>query len=690
MRSYKTVVQKTVIALILLSLVLSGMVLQQAAAQESDNGSSTTNTSQIDTEHVFTDSITLTDHLQYFMPLILDPRPPAVGVSAVYTASETGNPFAAFLPSTEIENNKLNFVVSGYNGLATPVPVSIRWTVQGPCEFSKTYQAEIEALSGNWLHPIQDDVPTCLGIYSAEMNMEYQGTIGTQNYINSTYFVVSTESALVHLTGPGEPSKHGFDRGRLPTLSQMQTWWTNSPYWVYNLYIGGISLYYKNEPLDAAWVYQAAQQGWSFILTWVGPQAPCSRFQHRMTPNANIAYLEGRSEAAAAVQAAEALGFLGEKSIYYDLESYSGATDSCRDIAKEFMRGWTEQLHELGVRSGGYGSACTSYINDWAAINPMPDDVWMAHWTANYYNDSRTVWDTACLSNTLWSERQRIKQYAGDHTETWGSIALTIDSNVIDARMTVLPVSNPTPAANLTAPYTLTVSDPQIETMDLLSADSGYLVVDNQLLWTTDAGQTWQPVELGFLEPVEILDVSFQDAHTGQVIVRTAPDSGVSPLQILNTIDGGRSWEHQTIPLSDPLLAYEITAAQLGSSDIGQEQISFELASSSAVSSEQLVVTQDNNRSWQTTHMTAAEVPVPDSLAFQVQEETAANLPEGTIAVDFFNAQQAWAQIQRGQCQGEKQPSTSNIASNFVCYQTSRLFMTSDGGHTWQDITPGQ
>jgi hypothetical protein len=39
------------------------------------------------------------------------------------------------------------------------------------------------------------------------------------------------------------------------------------------------------------------------------------------------------------------------------------------------------------------------------------------------------------LSNDLWAEHQRLRQYAGDHTERWpaeGGMDWHIDSNVMD------------------------------------------------------------------------------------------------------------------------------------------------------------------------------------------------------------------------------------------------------------------
>ncbi|MGB9521164.1 MAG: hypothetical protein ACPL6F_00265, partial [Anaerolineales bacterium] len=48
------------------------------------------------------------------------------------------------------------------------------------------------------------------------------------------------------------------------------------------------------------------------------------------------------------------------------------------------------------------------------------------------YNPEATVWNVYRLSNDVWNQHQRIRQYAGGHYETWGSVKLNIDSNVLD------------------------------------------------------------------------------------------------------------------------------------------------------------------------------------------------------------------------------------------------------------------
>jgi hypothetical protein len=72
---------------------------------------------------------------------------------------------------------------------------------------------------------------------------------------------------------PGEPLGAGF-------LSAMQVWSTNSPYRVWNLYMGGTSVA-SCGTLTADILRQLTQQGWLFIPTWVGLQAPCHNYLSR-------------------------------------------------------------------------------------------------------------------------------------------------------------------------------------------------------------------------------------------------------------------------------------------------------------------------------------------------------------------------------------------------------------------------
>jgi photosystem II stability/assembly factor-like uncharacterized protein len=229
----------------------------------------------------------------------------------------------------------------------------------------------------------------------------------------------------------------GFDKCEIATQSQLTHWYEHSPYEAINLYIGGSCRSCANSALTASYLSQLKNQGWKFIPTWVGPQSDCwtGSCSPSISNDSAVAYNQGVSEADAAIVVAIDLGLAEPDGsgavIYYDLEAYQNNSE-CREAAKAFISGWTARLQEYGSTAGVYGSACTSYISDFNSITNPPDAVWLAHWIYDAYNESASVWDVACISNDLWSDHQRIRQYTGGHDETWGTVTLNIDSDVID------------------------------------------------------------------------------------------------------------------------------------------------------------------------------------------------------------------------------------------------------------------
>jgi len=71
-------------------------------------------------------------------------------------------------------------------------------------------------------------------------------------------------------------------------------------------------------------------QGWRFIPTWVGLQAACTSYAHKMSYNTTTAYNEGVAEANEAITAAQALGLTEADGsgtvIYFDLEAITSVT----------------------------------------------------------------------------------------------------------------------------------------------------------------------------------------------------------------------------------------------------------------------------------------------------------------------------------------------------------------------------
>jgi hypothetical protein len=203
-----------------------------------------------------------------------------------------------------------------------------------------------------------------------------------------------------------------------------------------NLYIGGANRACDNVRLTPGYVESLAEQGWTFIPTWVGPQAAGWGYQGvKMSYDPAVAYEQGEAEAEVAVSAATDLGLAasGEGTVaYYDLEAYDTGNAPCRQAANSFIQGWSERLQALGMVAGAYGAGCASAPSDWAALPSPPDALWAAHWIYDFYAPEATVWDVACLSNALWPNHRRLRQYTGGHDEVWGGTNLTIDCDVLD------------------------------------------------------------------------------------------------------------------------------------------------------------------------------------------------------------------------------------------------------------------
>ncbi len=225
----------------------------------------------------------------------------------------------------------------------------------------------------------------------------------------------------------------GFDKCEIADLTQLQTWWSSSPYDAVNLYIGGVNRHCSNSDLNAWYIAQMHNQGWRFIPTWVGRQAPCTgnSYPYKFDYNTTTAYNQGVSEANEAADVAANLGLGVGNVVYVDIEWYDASNNSCRNAVNAFVSGWSGQLRAREYAAGAYGATCAG-MSDWAGISNKPDAIWGARWDYGKYNSGASVWDLPCLSNELWKNHQRIHQYTGGHNETYGGVTLNIDSDVID------------------------------------------------------------------------------------------------------------------------------------------------------------------------------------------------------------------------------------------------------------------
>lgn len=236
---------------------------------------------------------------------------------------------------------------------------------------------------------------------------------------------LSTPAAAVP-AGNGVMQGQGFDACTAPSTTSMQKWWSGTPWSWIGVYIGGNSRACSQPNLTSSWFNTTYAQGWRYELLWVGPQAPCTSFPHRFSSDTATAYQQGKAEAVSAYNALKALGFgtALNTPVTYDMEAFSNSA-SCRAAVKSFMQGWVDQLAVAPAQvSGVYGSACGTYLSDYATMARPPRFINAADWDLDH-----STWHLSCINAGYWVSNQRFKQFRGDHNETWGGVTINIDSN---------------------------------------------------------------------------------------------------------------------------------------------------------------------------------------------------------------------------------------------------------------------
>jgi len=347
------------------------------------------------------------------------------------------------------------------------------------------------------------------------------------------------------------------------------------------------------------------------------------------------------------------------------------------------------------LKAGAYGGGCSSSVSDWALNNPDIDQVWIAHWSLPpEYDPEAEVWNAACVSNSLWADHQRIKQYVGDHAETWGGATITIDSNVFDTH--VIGWEPAAPATGLGVAH--------IDDFGPLGPASGWIQQAGRLFRTEDLGATWQEITPpGFT----VLGVGFVDGLTG--FAAGWPD-GSGRLHLGRTKDGGRAWSINPIGPADDLEVYSVAAAYLEILDDSTLWLAVKLPSGSSFSVGRLFASMDGGATWEErSHPLGEPVVFKNELlgwtvggpagvsAFrtedggrnwtladlstvpaEITQPGPAALPPGTVSVSSLDNEIAWALIQEGDCSGVKGSQT--------CEQSEILMATLDGGSSWAAV----
>ncbi|UGQ08929.1 DUF1906 domain-containing protein [Yinghuangia sp. ASG 101] len=224
-----------------------------------------------------------------------------------------------------------------------------------------------------------------------------------------------------------------FDTCEAPEVATMQAW-RASPYEALGIYVGGSNRGCANKGLTRDWVSQVHAQGWEFMPIYVGAQAACTvANKSNRIDSARVADM-AVTEADDAVARATDLGFKRGSALYFDMEEYDNTDRDCAGDVLDFVSAWSERVRSHGFTPGYYSSlssGITDLVNA-AGTRPLPDIVWYARW-----DDIAVTHGDGALPDNLWPGR-RIKQHAGNVSETYEGITIKIDRNAINAPVGVL------------------------------------------------------------------------------------------------------------------------------------------------------------------------------------------------------------------------------------------------------------
>lgn len=229
---------------------------------------------------------------------------------------------------------------------------------------------------------------------------------------------------------PGSYLGKGFDACAAPSQAAMNAWQASSPYSAVGVYISGAFRACAQPNLTASWVTSQTNNGWRLFPIDVGRQAPCTNYSLKMSADPATAKSQGVTAAAGAITAASNLGIPAGSALYSDIEAYT-STASCKAAVLSYLSGWTERLHSSGYLSGFYSSAASG-IKDAASEYNNSAYTRVDHLFYAWWNGAADTNTGSYVPSTYWSNHQRIHQYAGEVTESYGGYSINIDRDYLD------------------------------------------------------------------------------------------------------------------------------------------------------------------------------------------------------------------------------------------------------------------
>jgi Domain of unknown function (DUF1906)/Putative peptidoglycan binding domain len=235
---------------------------------------------------------------------------------------------------------------------------------------------------------------------------------------------------------PGDFHGLGFDTCAAPSQAVMNAWRASSGYASLGIYIGGVDLGCAQPNLTSDWVSRQVALGWHLLPIYVGHQAPCSNLMNRFSYDVPSARRQGQADAADAMAMAAKRGIAAPSTVYSDMEGYDSSNERCVAAVMSYLSGWTFAMHTKAYQAGVYSSA-SSGIHDLSVHYDslganLPDDLFMAWW--NHQMDVRYG---RYVPVSQWRSQQRVHQYEGQATETYGGHSLLVDRNFIDVSSVV-------------------------------------------------------------------------------------------------------------------------------------------------------------------------------------------------------------------------------------------------------------
>ncbi|MEW1863896.1 glycoside hydrolase domain-containing protein [Streptomyces sp. NPDC088194] len=235
-------------------------------------------------------------------------------------------------------------------------------------------------------------------------------------------------------------SGQAFDTCQAPDLATMDAWIAHSDYRAAGIYFGGRARACKSQThLTPDWVRQTTKAGWSLLPIYVGSQSPCvtgsNKNPYRIDTKQPTS--QGTSEAADAVQQADALGLDPGSALYLDMEAYDIGDASCATATLKYIQAWDKGVAAAGYVSGFYSSADSGIKHmaksRLAGVSDLPQVLWYARWGV-----TPTLTDEPSLGSDAWTPHARIHQYHGAVSESHGGKKLSIDRDLVDAPVAVV------------------------------------------------------------------------------------------------------------------------------------------------------------------------------------------------------------------------------------------------------------